>query len=123
VPKYRLHPKAIQELDERRKTIASALGAHIISEQQAREQAWDALKRLIAQAMVEVADGESTDNVPIVCNGCGKVVVVAGDVLRYECPCSPSTERYTFQSRKLDLPLGAGRVEDYMAANTGRRQI
>lgn len=95
------------------------VGARVITAEQARKQHWETVRRVMAQAVSD--DGKTA--FPIICNGCGEITVVASDVQRYRCKCSPDVERYTAQSRFLDLPIGKSAVTDLIASTGGRAAV
>lgn len=117
---FALYDKAKEELEEYQRGLIRQLGLHLITLEQANRLLWAKVREIVANGMQEVDD---VRNVPILCNGCGRVNVIASDVLRYHCVCSPNEDRYTFKSRKLDLQTGKTAVEDLMTANTGRQSI
>jgi len=116
---YRLRAGAIQELEDEQNRVLRLVGMHLITAAQGRTMIFDAIKKFCAstETMEEVRDG---DTFPILCNGCGKVVIVASDVIEYRCHCSPNTLRYTFKSRKLDAPIGKGAIESMIDSSYGR---
>lgn len=117
--RYRLPEGAYEELDEAKRLAISAVSAHILTAEQAQRSFMDKVKRIIGSCLRE----DDSDTFPIICNGCGKVNVVASDVTRYECKCSPGVARYTFQSRRLDIQLGKSGFQDLMTSAKGRESV
>ena len=116
---YRLPEGAYAEINAAKRRAIERVSAHLITADQAKRLFMEEFRRIIGSCVRE----DDSDTFPIMCNGCGKVVVVASDVTRYECQCSPGTERYTFQSRRLDIQLGNSGFQDLMTAAKGRESI
>lgn len=108
---YRLHETAVKELKELRVRLLNLVGHRVLTAEQAQKEHWEAVRRLYATALTD--DGRTC--IPICCNGCGKIVVVASDVQRYNCNCSPNVERYTVKSMQIDLPIGTSPITDLIS--------
>ena len=121
-PKYRLRPGAQQELEEEQARVLRLVAMHLITAAQGRTMLFEAIKKFCAstETMEEVQSG---DTFPILCTGCGKVVIVASDVIDYRCKCSPEILRFTFQSRKLDAKIGKGAIESLLDSSYGRNSF
>jgi hypothetical protein len=61
---------------------------------------WNEVRRIMKDAYIEP---NAMGTVPIQCPQCKQVNMVMRDVLFFSCKCSPHTERFTHQCRKIEL--------------------
>jgi hypothetical protein len=94
---------AIKEIEQLRADLLRQIDFGLITTEQAKTIHWEKMRALMAQCRQETGPG--TRQIPIQCD-CGRVSVIASDVLRFTCVCSPHRERFPFQHRQIDLSLG-----------------
>jgi hypothetical protein len=119
--KYIIPEGALKELNDFRSHLLSCVGRHLITRDQARKMHTERVRQICSQA--RAIDDNDSRAVPIQCVGCSRIIIIRPATLRYHCQCSPSVERFTHQSREIDLPIGTALIDRFNSANTGREVL